>query len=75
MRITVRVVPRAGRRAVEPQMDGSLKVRVTEPAEGGRANEAVVEALAEHFGVPRRRVTIVRGHTARLKLIEITTPG
>jgi uncharacterized protein YggU (UPF0235/DUF167 family) len=44
---------------------------VTEPADGGRANAAVIEALAKHFGVPRRLVTIVRGARSRQKLVEI----
>jgi len=44
---------------------------VAAPAEGGRANAAVIEALAEHFGVPRRAVTIRHGLTARSKLVDI----
>src|SRR5690349_20302334 len=47
--VAVRVIPRAKRRAVEPQPDGSLLVRVTAPPEDGRANDAVLEAVAEHF--------------------------
>ena len=71
MRIHVRVVPRAKRGGVEPLPDGSLKVRVSAPAEDGRANAAVIEALAEYFDVPRRAVIIRQGVTGRSKLIEI----
>lgn len=71
MRIEVKVTPRAKRPGIEAQADGSLVVKVREPAENGRANEAVIEALAEHFDVPRRAVVIVHGHTSRRKLIEI----
>ena len=74
MRVTVRVVPRARRRAVLVQADGTLKVWVTEPADEGRANAAVLEQLADHFGVRRRAVTLVRGQTSRQKLVEIATP-
>ena len=52
--------------------DGTLVVKVTEPAEGGRANAALLEALAKHFSVPTRCVTILRGATSRQKLIEIS---
>lgn len=71
MRIRVRVVPRAKTNGIELLPDGSLRVRVSAPAEGGRANAAVIEALAEHFHVPRRTVTIRYGATGRSKLVEI----
>ena len=41
------------------------------PPEGGRANAAVVELLAEALAVPRSRVAIVRGHRARVKAVEV----
>lgn len=71
MRVEVRVTPRARRAGVELLPDGTLAVKVTAPAEGGRANEAVVELLAAHFRVPKRSVAILRGRTARRKLVEI----
>lgn len=71
MRIRVRVIPRAGKTGIEQLADGSFRVRVTEQAEGGRANAAVIEALAEHFGVPKRAVTILQGMASRSKLVEI----
>lgn len=75
MRIEVRVMPRARRRAVERSSEGTFRMKVTEPAEGGRANAAVIEALAEQFDVPKRSVTILRGLTSRRKLIEIASGG
>ena len=71
MRIRVKVVPRAKKSGIEALPDGGLRVRVAAPAEGGRANAAVIEALAAHFGVPRRAVAIVQGMTSRSKLVEI----
>ena len=71
MKLRVRVSPRAKQRRVDAAPDGTLLVRVTEPAEGGRANAAVIEALAEYWHVPRRQITIVQGHASRQKLIEI----
>jgi len=56
---------------VEAAQDGTLRVRVTEPAEGGRANAAVIDLLAEHFKVPRRAVSILQGEKSRQKLVEI----
>jgi uncharacterized protein (TIGR00251 family) len=71
MRLKVRVIPRAKRAVVEAASDGGLRVRVTQPPEDGRANAAVIELVAQHFGVPKRAVTIVRGTTSRQKVVEI----
>lgn len=56
---------------VQAGPDGGLTVFVRERAVDGAANAGVVQALAHHFGVPRSRVEIVRGHASRIKLIEI----
>ena len=71
MRLHVRVIPRAKRRTIEQALGGTLLVKVTEPAEDGRANAAVIAALAAHFSVPKRCVKILRGLTGRQKMIEI----
>ncbi|MBI4355933.1 MAG: DUF167 domain-containing protein [Candidatus Omnitrophica bacterium] len=75
MQVTVRVTARSRRPGIVQQGDGSLHVRVTAPAEGGRANAAVIAALARHFGVPKQAVAIVRGHTNRQKVVEIAREG
>lgn len=72
MRVTVRVVPRARHTTVEPVAGGGLRVTVTAPAHAGQANEAVIDALAAYFAVPRSRVRIVLGRTARRKVVEIS---
>ena len=73
MRVRGRVIPRARSASVEALPDGGLKVRVTEPAEGGRANAAVTALVADHFGVPIRSVRIIRGATHRQKLLDVAT--
>jgi len=47
-------------------------VAVTERAVEGRANEAILRALAEHFGVPRAQVRILSGALSREKVVEIS---
>jgi uncharacterized protein YggU (UPF0235/DUF167 family) len=54
-----------------PDDDPALVVRVHPPAADGRANAAVVAALAEAFGVRRDAVRIVTGATSRTKLVEV----
>lgn len=46
---------------------------MTAPAHKGEANEAVIEALARYFRVPRSRVRIVLGRTSRRKVVEVET--
>jgi uncharacterized protein (TIGR00251 family) len=71
-RLELRVQPGARERAVAGwRADGSLKVKVTEPPEDGRANRAVIELLAERLGVRPAAVTVVRGASSRTKTIEV----
>ena len=70
-RLRVRVSPGARRGGVTGRVGDVWKLRVTAPAEGGRANEAVVRLLADTVDVPRRRITLVSGHTARDKVVEL----
>jgi len=51
--------------------DGSLRVKLREPAEGGQANAALVVLLAEHFHVPRRAIRMLHGHMSRQKVLDI----
>lgn len=71
MQITVRVKPGSRRGPLVEDGPDGLLVHVRERAADGAANADVVRALAEHFGVPPRDVEIVRGHTARIKRVEV----
>jgi uncharacterized protein YggU (UPF0235/DUF167 family) len=71
VQITVRVKPGSRRGPLVEDGPDGLLVHVRERAADGAANAGVVRALAEHFGVPPRDVEIVRGHTARIKRVEV----
>jgi uncharacterized protein (TIGR00251 family) len=51
-----------------------LKLRIKAPAIEGRANDHLVEFLAELFGVSRAAIRIVRGTTSRMKTVQIDRP-
>ena len=74
MLISVRVIPRSGKNALEwlPGEPATLKARLTAPPVDGAANEALIELLSTRLDVPRRTINIVRGTTSRQKTIEIT---
>jgi uncharacterized protein (TIGR00251 family) len=65
--LPVRAQPRARKPGILGEQAGALKVAVTAPPEDGRANQALVEALAEALGVKRSQVELVAGATARDK--------
>lgn len=65
--LAVRVVPGVRRAGVRGVHGGALKVAVAQPAEKGRANEALLERLAALLGVPRRQVSLASGTTSSLK--------
>jgi uncharacterized protein (TIGR00251 family) len=68
---TLRVTPRAGRTAIAGCRDDVLLVKLAAAPVDGAANEALVALLASVFALPRRDVTIVSGHTGRLKRVEL----
>lgn len=71
MRVEIYVRPSASETVVGGEYDGALVVRVVEPADAGRATSAALRAVADALAVPRRAVALVRGATARRKLVEI----
>ncbi len=51
--------------------DTNFKVQVKEAPEKGRANQAVLKALADYFGTSQSNIKIISGSTSKLKIIEI----
>jgi hypothetical protein len=71
MRFFVKAKPGARTEKVERIDDSHLLVSVKEPPIRGRANEAIVKALAGYFNTPVDRIRIVSGHTSKQKVVEI----
>jgi len=69
--LTVRLTPRADRDAVALDDDGVIRARVTAPPVDGQANAALVKLLAKALGVPKSRVSIVRGASGRDKVVRV----
>jgi uncharacterized protein (TIGR00251 family) len=67
----VRVQPRASRTAVAGVMGDAVKIAITAPPVDGKANQAVIEFLAERLRVPKSNVEIVSGETGRNKLVAV----
>ena len=71
MKIFVKAKPNAREEEVLKVDENHFVVAVKEPPVGGKANEAIVRALAEYFKIPKSQVRITSGHTSRQKVVEI----
>ncbi len=70
--VALRAQPRARRTALEVAPPGALKAVVTAPAEDGKANAAVIALLASEWHLPPSAFDLVRGTTARDKVLSIS---
>lgn len=69
--IAVKAVPGATRDEVVGRLGERLKVRVSAPPEGGWANEAICELLADELGVRAKDVQVVSGHGRAEKTVRV----
>ena len=71
VRLNLKVAPKSSRNAITGWMGDTLKLSVTTVPEKGKANQMVIDVLAEALDVSRSSISIVRGETAATKLVEI----
>lgn len=77
VRLAVRLTPRASAdrlQGIAADADGipHLKVQVTAPPEGGKANAALIKLLAKTFRCPKTSLSIASGATDRTKVVAIS---
>lgn len=73
----VKVIPSAKKSEVTEETTDlfglrHFKVKTTQIAEDGKANQVVIELLAEFFAVKKNRLRIASGLTSRSKIVEIS---
>jgi uncharacterized protein len=69
---SVKVVPRSSKTAIAGVLGDMLKIKLAAAPEKGKANESLVEFLADTLGVKRNMVIITSGLTSPVKTIQIT---
>ena len=72
--LAVHATPGAKRTFVGGSHDDALRVSVTEPADKGKANKAIIKALGEALGVSGSNIELIRGATHRRKTFSISAP-
>ena len=68
---SVKVVPRSSKTAVSGLLGGMLKIKLAAAPEKGKANESLVEFLADTLGIKKNAITITSGLTSPVKTIQI----
>jgi uncharacterized protein (TIGR00251 family) len=71
MKISARVKPNAKQDKIERVNESHFLIRVKEKPQEGKANRAVIKALAEYFEVPQSRIVLLKGHSSKEKIFEI----
>lgn len=74
MRISIIVKANSKKNEIlSTEATSKFRISVKEPAIEGKANEAVIKLLAEHFKVPKSNIKIIRGLKSKNKIIDILT--
>lgn len=71
--IQVHATPRASRNQIQGLHGEAIKIRLQAPPVDGKANENLIDFIAETLGVPRHQITLLSGQTSRRKRLGI--PG
>ena len=70
-KISLRVYPNAARNEIVGFADGVLRVRISQPPVKGKANRELLSFLSQQLKVDKGRLSIIRGATARNKVLAI----
>jgi uncharacterized protein (TIGR00251 family) len=71
LRFEVHAKPGARKNRIHGLRASALDVAVAAPPVEGAANAELELALAKALAIPRRAVSVVRGHSSRTKLVEV----
>ena len=69
--LAVKLQPRSSKNEIVGVIGNELRIKVTAPPVEAAANEALLRLLAEVLGCARSQVELMRGHTARHKIVKL----
>ena len=70
-RLHVKVQPGSRRNEVVGFQGEVLRLRVTAPPERGRANQAVIDLLAQTLGIRKSQLSVIKGAASREKVLAV----
>ena len=68
----IKVIPRASKNQVAGVEGDTIKIRLNAPPVEGKANEALIEFLADALDVRRAQIEIVMGYSSRYKIVRVS---
>jgi len=71
MKIFIKAKPSSKKESITETEENHFTVAVKAPPRDGKANHAIVEALAEHFHISLSHVRLISGFSSREKVFEI----
>jgi uncharacterized protein len=71
MKIHVKAKPKVKKEHVEKIGETSYVVHVKEPPTDGKANRAIIKALAAYLKIAPSRIRMISGFTSRQKTLDI----
>jgi len=71
VKISVVAHPNSKKPRLVKDLLGTLHVYVSQPPLEGKANNAVIETLAEYFSVKKSNVVLISGEKSKHKVFEI----
>lgn len=72
--LDIHVQPRAAKNEIAGFFGDRLKIRIAAPPVDGKANQRIIEFLAETFAVAKRDIVLLAGETGRDKRFKISSP-
>lgn len=76
MKLALKITPNAKKSEClgweeDPRSGKVLKLRISAPPVEGKANKAIILYLSQLLGIPKSRISLLKGETGRIKLVEI----
>lgn len=73
MKLSIIAHPNSKKPRVEKDMLGTLHVYVREPPLEGKANKAILEALANHFQIKKSQIVLLSGEKSKTKTFRLSS--
>jgi uncharacterized protein len=67
----LKVVPNSSRTQLAGILGNALKIKIAQPPEDNKANQAVIQLLAEILSIPPAAITLIAGHTRPQKTVQL----
>lgn len=71
MKLRIKVKPSSKTDEIIRDADGGLKVKIKAQPVEGKANKYLVQYLSEVLGIPKSKITLLKGETNSFKTLEI----